>query len=41
MVVMLEPVVLSYLHEATEMEEGKAVMAAYPVCGLSVSVFPT
>lgn len=30
-----------YLHEATEMEEGKAVMAAYPVCGFSISEFPT
>lgn len=30
-----------YLHEATEMEEGKADMAAYPVCGFSISEFPT
>lgn len=29
-----------YPHGATEIEEGKAIMAAYPVCRVSISVFP-
>lgn len=29
-----------YSHGATEMEESKAIMAGYPVCRFSISVFP-
>lgn len=29
-----------YPHGATEMKEGRAIMAAYPVCRFSISVFP-
>lgn len=40
--VMLEPVVGSvYLHEATEMEEGKPLWQPSPICRFSISVFLT